>query len=73
MGKMIRFLGIVLFVVWGFQEVSAQQRNEAMLRGTIVDSLTLEPLAGATVEIATPSDTLYVTTDKEGVFNHAFA
>ncbi len=73
MGKMIRFLGIVLFVVWGFQEVSAQQRNGAMLRGTIVDSLTLEPLAGATVEIASPSDTLYVTTDKEGVFSHAFA
>ena len=71
MEKTIRFILIVLFVLCGRQDVFAQQRNVPRLSGTIVDSLTLEPLAGATVEIAMPSDTLFVATDKKGGFSHA--
>ena len=71
MEKTIRFILIVLFVLCGRQDLFAQQRNVPRLSGTIVDSLTLEPLAGATVEIAMPSDTLFIATDKKGKFNHA--
>ena len=42
--------------------------NVPTICGTVLDSLTSDPLPGAHVEAITPSDTLYTITDRQGAF-----
>lgn len=62
---------IYLFLIFLFLGVSAKAQVNVLLNGTVLDTLTLQPIANKPVEIFLPSDflTINVTTDQNGEFN----